>query len=214
MNSKRIIDLALTIPTFVFLLPLMICIAVLIRIKLGPKVLFCQTRPGQGGSLFTIYKFRTMSNEYDKHGKLLPDSDRLSRFGKFLRATSFDELPELMNVIKGDMSIVGPRPLLVQYLERYTSKQARRHAVKPGITGWAQVNGRNAITWEQKFDLDVWYVDNQSLGLDLKIIALTILIIIKREGINQPGQATAEEFNPQINLISQDSAEEWKNSMP
>ena len=196
MNSKRIIDLALAVPAFIFLLPVMICIAVLIRMIMGQSVFFCQKRPGLGGIPFKIYKFRTMNNSYDESGVLLPDSVRLTRFGKFLRSTSFDELPELINVIKGDMSIVGPRPLLMQYLERYTPEQARRHEVKPGLTGWAQVNGRNAMTWEEKFKLDVWYVDNQSLWLDLKIIALTILKIIKREGINQPGQATASEFEP------------------
>jgi len=135
-----------------------------------------------------------MNNNYDESGVLLPDSDRLTRFGKFLRSTSLDELTELINVIKSDMSIVGPRPLLMPYLDRYTLEQARRHEVKPGITGWAQVNGRNAITWEDKFRLDLWYVDNMSLGLDMKIIAMTIWKILKRDGINQPGQATAEEF--------------------
>ena len=164
--------------------------------NMGENVFFCQKRPGQGGIPFIIYKFRTMNDNYDKSGVLLPDPDRLTRFGKFLRSTSFDELPELINVIKGDMSIVGPRPLLMQYLERYTPEQARRHEAKPGLSGWAQVNGRNALTWDEKFKLDVWYVDNQSLWLDLKIIALTILKILKREGINQPGQATASEFDP------------------
>ena len=196
MNSKRIIDLALAIPAFIFLSPVMICIAVLIRMIMGRNVFFCQKRPGLGGIPFKIYKFRTMNNNYDKSGVLLPDSDRLTRFGKFLRSTSFDELPELLNVIKGEMSIVGPRPLLMQYLERYAPEQARRHEAKPGLTGWAQVNGRNALTWDEKFKLDVWYVDNQSLWLDLKIIALTIQKLLTREGINQPGQATASEFNP------------------
>ena len=194
MNSKRIIDLALSIPAFVLLLPVMLCIAVIIRIIMGQNVFFCQKRPGLGGIPFKIYKFRTMKNDHDENGVLLPDSDRLTPFGKFLRSTSFDELPTLINVAKGDMSLVGPRPLLTKYIERYTPEQARRHEVKPGITGWAQVNGRNAITWEKKFDLDVWYVDNFSFSLDLKIIALTVLKIIKQEGINQPGQATAEEF--------------------
>jgi sugar transferase EpsL len=196
MNSKRIVDLALAIPAFIFLLPVMICIVVLVRMTMGQSVFFYQNRPGLGGIPFRIYKFRTMNDCYDKSGVLLPDSDRLTRIGEFLRSTSLDELPELINVVKGDMSLVGPRPLLMQYLERYTAEQARRHEVKPGITGWAQINGRNALTWEDKFKLDVWYVDNHSLWLDLKIIALTILKIIKREGINQPGQATAEEFNP------------------
>jgi len=204
MNSKRIVDLALTIPAFILLLPVMICIAALIRIIMGKNVFFCQKRPGLGGIPFKIYKFRTMNNNYAKSGVLLPDSDRLTRFGKFLRSTSLDEFPELINVIKGDMSIVGPRPLLMQYLERYTPEQARRHELKPGLTGWAQVNGRNTLTWEEKFDLDVWYVDHQCLLLDLKIIAMTMWKIIRREGINQPGRATAEEFNPQNALINED----------
>jgi sugar transferase EpsL len=155
-------------------------------------------RPGKDGKPFTIYKFRTMTDERDEAGKLRPDGKRLIGLGRFLRKTSMDELPELFNVIKGDMSIVGPRPLLMQYLDRYTPEQARRHEVKPGITGWAQVNGRNAISWEDKFKLDVWYVDHVSLWLDLKIIAMTVLKVLKREGISQEGEATAEEFNPQI----------------
>jgi lipopolysaccharide/colanic/teichoic acid biosynthesis glycosyltransferase len=145
-----------------------------------------------------------MRDEKDKNGNLLPDGQRLTKLGALLRATSLDELPELINVLKGDMSIVGPRPLLTRYLGRYSRKQARRHEVKPGITGWAQVNGRNALTWEEKFKLDVWYVDNWSFSLDLKIISMTILKILKREGISQPGQATMEEFNPQISQIDRD----------
>jgi sugar transferase EpsL len=141
-----------------------------------------------------MYKFRTMTDARDPQGNLLPDNQRLTPLGRFLRSTSLDELPELFNVLRGDMSMVGPRPLLMQYLDRYSTEQARRHTVKPGITGWAQVNGRNAVTWEDKFKLDVWYVDNQSFSLDLKIIALTVWKILKREGISQPGQATAEEF--------------------
>ena len=164
------------------------------RLKLGSPVLFRQRRPGLHGKPFTIYKFRTMTDARDAQGKLLPDAERLTPFGRFLRSASLDELPELFNVLKGDMSLVGPRPLLMQYLDRYTPEQMRRHEVKPGITGWAQVNGRNAITWEQKFALDVWYVDNKSLGLDGKIILLTLWKILKREGISQPGQATMEEF--------------------
>ncbi len=162
--------------------------------RIGSPIFFCQLRPGLHGRPFNIYKFRTMTDERDKDGKLLPDGDRLTRLGRFLRKSSLDELPELFNVIKGDISIVGPRPLLMQYLGRYTTEQARRHEVKPGITGWAQVNGRNAITWQHKFKLDVWYVDHLSFWLDLKIIALTTWNILRREGINQPGQATAEEF--------------------
>lgn len=156
--------------------------------------MFRQQRPGLGGRPFWLLKFRTMTDACDACGNLLPDAARLTSFGLFLRATSLDELPELFNVLKGDMSLVGPRPLLMQYLERYTPEQARRHEVRPGITGWAQVNGRNAITWEEKFRLDVWYVDNWSLWLDIKIIAMTIWKILKREGISQPGEATMEEF--------------------
>lgn len=194
MTSKRIIDLFLAIPAFLFFSPVIIFIAILIRITMGPNVFFYQKRPGLYGNPFNIHKFRTMRKSFDKHGHPLPDRNRITRLGKILRSASLDELPELFNVIKGDMSIVGPRPLLMQYLDRYTPEQARRHKVKPGITGWAQINGRNAMTWEQKFEYDVWYVDNRSLRLDLKIIAYTIWKIIKQEGINQPGQATAEEF--------------------
>ena len=178
-------------------------LALVIWWKLGKPILFAQVRPGLKGSPFRLYKFRTMKNIYDKQGRLLPDEERLTGLGRFLRSTSLDELPELWNVLKGDMSIVGPRPLLMQYLERYTPEQARRHEVKPGITGWAQVNGRNAISWEEKFKLDVWYVDNGSMWLDLKIIGMTAWKILKREGISQEGQATAEEFYPQITQITQ-----------
>ena len=153
---------------------------------------------------FRIYKFRTMFDKRDANGNLLPDSQRLSKWGRFLRATSLDELPELFNVFKGDMSFVGPRPLLMQYLNRYTPEQARRHEVKPGITGWAQVNGRNAILWEEKFKLDVWYVDNQSLALDLRILLMTMKNVLMREGISAEGEATATEFNPQITQIDAD----------
>jgi len=157
-------------------------------------VLFRQQRPGLHGQPFTLYKFRTMTDARDAQGNLLPDAQRLMPLGRFLRSTSLDELPELFNVFKGDMSLVGPRPLLMRYLDRYTPEQMRRHEVKPGITGWAQVNGRNAVTWEQKFALDVWYVSNVSLWLDMKIIALTVWKVFKREGISQPGHATAQEF--------------------
>jgi len=195
---KRFLDLILTIPAFVLLSPVLIVTALLVRCKLGKPVLFTQQRPGLGGRPFKIFKFRTMTDEGDANGQLLSDKQRLTRFGAFLRKTSMDELPELINVLKGDMSLVGPRPLLMQYLERYTLEQARRHDVKPGITGWAQVNGRNAISWEEKFKLDVWHVAHWSLWLDIKIIILTIWKIIKREGISQPGQATMEEFKPKI----------------
>jgi lipopolysaccharide/colanic/teichoic acid biosynthesis glycosyltransferase len=193
-HGKRLLDLIITIPPLILLSPFLGLLALLVRIKLGQPVLFRQKRPGLNGKPFELLKFRTMTNERDAQGNLLPDAERLTPFGRFLRSTSLDELPELLNVLKGDMSVVGPRPLLMQYLERYTPEQARRHHVKPGITGWAQVNGRNAITWEKKFEYDVWYVDHQSFRLDLKIIALTIWKILKREGITQPGQATMEEF--------------------
>ena len=192
--GKRLFDLLLATPALLLLSPLLALLALLVRIKLGSPVLFRQLRPGLHGRPFTLYKFRTMTGARDAAGNLLPDAERLTPFGRFLRATSLDELPELWNVIKGDMSLVGPRPLLMQYLDRYTPEQARRHEVRPGITGWAQVNGRNALTWEQKFALDVWYVDNLSLWLDVKIILLTVWKILRREGISQPGQATAEEF--------------------
>ena len=186
---KRIFDLALSIPAF-FLLPFpMLIIAFLVHLKIGSPVLFKQVRSGMRGRPFTIYKFRTMTSERGGDDNLLPDGERLARFGRFLRKTSIDELPELFNVIKGEMSVVGPRPLFMQYLDRYTPEQARRHEVKPGITGWAQVNGRNAISWEDKFKLDVWYVDNWNPWLDLKIIALTVMKVLRREGISQDGHA-------------------------
>ena len=193
---KRFFDLLVAIPAAIVLSPFLIFFGILVRMNIGSPVLFQQVRPGLQGKSFTIYKFKTMTNERDKDGKLLADELRMTRFGRFLRKTSSDELPELLNVIKGDMSLVGPRPLLMQYLGRYTPEQARRHDVKPGITGWAQVNGRNAITWEEKFKLDVWYVDNQSLFLDLKILAMTAWKLLKREGINQPGKETCDEFMP------------------
>jgi sugar transferase EpsL len=199
MNGKRWLDLLLTVPAVIILLPLYAIIASGVRIFIGSPILFSQNRPGLGGSTFILYKFRTMTQERDEKGALLPDAARLKAVGLFLRATSLDELPELWNVLKGDMCLVGPRPLLMQYLDRYTPEQARRHEVKPGITGWAQVNGRNAITWEEKFKLDVWYVDNRSLWLDVKIITMTIWKIFKREGISQPGQATMEEFRGSSN---------------
>jgi len=172
----------------------MLYLAWRVRRELGRPVLFRQVRPGLHGKPFMMYKFRTMTEERDAEGRLLPDEKRLTSFGAWLRSWSLDELPELFNVLKGDMSLVGPRPLLMEYLDRYTPEQFRRHEVKPGITGWAQINGRNAISWEEKFKLDVWYVDNWSLWLDMKIIALTFWKVIKREGINQPGHATMEEF--------------------
>lgn len=165
-----------------------------VRIEHGSPAFFRQPRPGQKGRIFKLIKFRTMTSARDAQGALLPDAQRLTRFGKWLRASSLDELPELINVLKGEMSLVGPRPLLVQYLARYSPEQARRHAVRPGITGWAQINGRNAISWEEKFRLDVWYVDHQSLRLDVKILALTLLKVVRREGISARGEATMPEF--------------------
>jgi len=194
MMKKRIIDLAYVIPSLLGFIPLMLIIALVVRLRLGPPVLFIQERPGLFGKPFKIYKFRTMVDEYDERGYPLPDEMRLTPFGRFLRSTSLDELPELFNVLKGEMSMVGPRPLVMQYMKRYSPDQARRNEVKPGITGWAQINGRNAITWEEKFILDVWYVDNWSFWLDLKIIFLTIWKTLKCEGISQPGHASAVEF--------------------
>lgn len=191
---KRAMDLALCSCAFALALPVMAVIALLIRRTLGRPVLFRQIRPGLNGKPFGLYKFRTMTDARDGEGRLLPDEARLTTFGRFLRSTSLDELPELWNVLRGDMSLVGPRPLLMAYLDRYDSEQMRRHHVKPGLTGWAQVNGRNALTWEDKFRLDVWYVDNQSLLLDLKILFLTMGIVLRREGISQEGHSTAEEF--------------------
>lgn len=202
---KRSFDFVLTAAGLLILVPIILLLMLLVRIKLGTPVCFTQTRPGRHGKPFKLYKFRTMTDDRNAQGQLLPDAERLQAFGRFLRNSSLDELPELWNVLKGDMSLVGPRPLLMRYLDRYSREQMRRHEVKPGITGWAQVNGRNAITWEQKFALDLWYVGHLSLWLDLKIIGLTIWKIVKREGINQPGQATAEEFNPQITPIDTDS---------
>jgi len=193
-SSKRVFDLVLTILGLILLSPVILIVAVFVRFQHGSPVLFSQVRPGYEGKLFTLRKFRTMTDARDAEGNLLPDDVRLTKLGRFLRASSLDELPEMLNVLKGEMSLVGPRPLLVQYLERYSPEQARRHDVLPGITGWAQINGRNAITWEDKFRLDVWYVDHWSLRLDLKILWQTFAKVIKREGISQPGHATAEEF--------------------
>ena len=192
--GKRALDLAVTVPVLLLLSPAMGLLALLVRLKLGAPVLFRQRRPGQHGRPFMLLKFRTMTDARDAQGELLPDAERLTPLGRLMRSTSLDELPEFFNVLRGEMSLVGPRPLLMQYLERYTPEQARRHEVKPGITGWAQVNGRNALTWELKFELDTWYVDHRSLWLDVRIIILTIWKILLREGISQPGQATAQEF--------------------
>jgi len=188
------LDLALTVPGFLLISPLLAILALLVRVRMGSPVLFRQVRPGLGGRPFTVYKFRTMVEARDAAGRVLADESRMTGIGRFLRSFSLDELPELGNVLRGEMSLVGPRPLLTAYLDRYTPEQARRHEVLPGMTGWAQVNGRNALTWEQKFEHDVWYVDHWSLWLDLRILAITMLKTLTREGISPPGQATAEEF--------------------
>jgi len=193
-RRKRLLDLALAIPGFIVAIPVMLVVALAILVANGPPVLFFQERPGYKGKIFTLIKFRSMRNEFDRRGRLLPDAKRLSALGRFLRETSLDELPELVNVLKGEISLVGPRPLLVKYLEIYSPEQARRHDVLPGLTGWAQINGRNTLTWEDKFRYDVWYVDHWSLRLDIKILALTAWKVLKREGISGPGQATNEEF--------------------
>ncbi|SCC47713.1 sugar transferase [Bacillus wiedmannii] len=191
---KRIFDVCISLLLlFVCLLPIFV-VAILVRMKLGSPVLFKQQRPGLHGKPFNVYKFRTMLDKKGSNGELLPDQNRLTTFGAILRKYSLDELPQLMNVVCGDLSLVGPRPLLMEYLPLYSSKQAKRHNVKPGITGWAQINGRNLITWEEKFELDVWYVENHSFLLDLKIIVLTILKVFKTEGINHVGHVTMERF--------------------
>ncbi len=192
--SKRLMDLILTVPGAILISPVILILMLLVRIYHGSPVFFRQLRPGYQANPFYLYKFRTMQNIYDASGDPLPDEDRLTRFGRFLRSSSLDELPEVYNVLRGEMSLVGPRPLLMQYLNRYSKEQARRHDVLPGMTGWAQINGRNAISWQDKFRLDVWYVDNRSLWLDIKILLLTFWKALKREGINQPGHITAEEF--------------------
>ena len=191
---KRLFDLILTLPGILAISPLILLVALLVRMKLGSPVFFRQVRPGKNGQPFEMLKFRTMTDDCDSDGNLLPDAMRLTRIGKLLRATSLDEFPALLNVLKGDLSLVGPRPLLMEYLPRYSDEQFRRHEVLPGITGWAQVNGRNAIRWEEKFALDVWYVDNRSLWLDIKILWMTFAKVFKREGISQEGQATMEKF--------------------
>lgn len=192
--GKRLLDLTLTIAALVLLTPLIVALAILVRVRLGSPILFRQKRPGLGGRPFTLHKFRTMTDARDAGGQLLPDGARLTRFGRFMRAASLDELPELFNVLKGEMSLVGPRPLLMEYLVRYSAEQARRHEAKPGITGWAQINGRNAINWDERFKLDVWYVDHIGFLLDLKIILMTLVKIIRREGISADGHPTMPVF--------------------
>lgn len=192
---KRTIDILASSIGLLVLSPVLIIVGILIRVKLGSPIFFTQDRLGKDGKVFKMIKFRTMLDATDKWGELLPDEDRLTPFGKALRSTSLDELPELVNVLKGDMSLVGPRPLLVEYLPLYSKEQMRRHEALPGITGWAQINGRNNISWAEKFKLDVWYVDNQSLLLDIKVLFLTIYRVVKRYDINQEGEATVEDFN-------------------
>jgi sugar transferase EpsL len=192
--TKRLFDLLLTIPGLLLVSPVLALTALLVRVYHGSPVLFRQLRPGYRARPFYLYKFRTMRDLRDDQGELLLDEQRLTRLGQLLRATSLDELPELFHVLRGEMSLVGPRPLLMQYLERYSAEQARRHDVLPGITGWAQINGRNALTWQDKFRLDIWYVDHWSLGLDVRILLQTFWKTINQEGISQPGRATADEF--------------------
>lgn len=192
--AKRLFDITVAFLCLLLLLPLLLLIALIIRLKLGSPVIYRQRRPGRRGEIFVIYKFRSMRDAVDGAGNPLPDADRLSGFGKLLRSTSLDELPELWNVLKGDMSLVGPRPLLVEYLPLYTQEQRRRHEVLPGLTGWAQVKGRNSLSWEEKFELDVWYVDNRSMWLDLKILAMTLWQVVRRSGISQEGEATMSRF--------------------
>lgn len=191
---KRLLDLAFTIPGLILLSPVFSTLALLVRLKLGSPVLFCQNRPGLNAQPFGIVKFRTMTDARDVSGNLLPDEERLPPFGRFLRSTSLDELPELINVLKGEMSVVGPRPLMMDYLDRYSPEQSRRHHAKPGITGWAQINGRNNLSWEEKFAMDVWYVDHQTAWLDIRIIARTAWKIVTREGVSRTGHATTSDF--------------------
>ena len=193
---KHIIDYMFGIVLWLIFSPVIVMLSMMIRVSIGRPVFFRQMRPGLRGRPFYIVKFRTMTDGRDSSGRLLPDEKRITRFGLLLRSTSLDELPELYNVLKGEMSLVGPRPLLMEYLDRYTPEQFKRHDVKPGITGWAQINGRNAISWDQKFDFDLWYVQHHTFWLDVKIIAKTIIEAIRREGISQPGHVTAEKFNP------------------
>lgn len=191
---KRLLDLVISVGLLAVAAPLLCVLALLIRFKLGSPILFRQVRPGLGARPFEMIKFRTMTDARGADGQLLPDGNRLTRFGQFLRASSLDELPGLINVVKGEMSLVGPRPLLMQYVPLYDPYQNRRHEVRPGITGWAQVNGRNALSWDQKFTLDIWYVNNRSFLLDLRILAMTALKVVKRDGINAAGEATMAPF--------------------
>ena len=191
---KRILDIISSLLAIIILSPLLAVTAVLVKTKLGSPVLFKQERPGKDEKIFTLMKFRTMTDERDENGELLPDEVRLTKFGKFLRSTSIDELPELFNILKGDMSVIGPRPLLVEYIPRYNEHQHRRHEVRPGLSGWAQVNGRNTVSWEDKFDMDVHYIDNYSFAMDVKILFMTVLNVLKKEGISSETSATMEVF--------------------
>jgi len=191
---KRLFDFFVALAALLTLLPVLLVLYVIIAIKMGIPVFFVQARPGMQGNIFKMIKFRSMTDEKGDDGALLPDAQRLPAFGQMLRATSLDELPELWNVLKGDMSLVGPRPLLIEYLDKYTPEQARRHLVRPGVTGWAQVNGRNALSWEEKFALDTWYVDNRSFWLDIKILFMTVKQVFKRDNISQDGHVTMEKF--------------------
>ncbi len=195
---KSILDRLVAAIALLIFSPILLTVAIAIYFRMGSPIFFTQPRPGKDSKIFTFYKFRTMTDERDADGNLLPDAQRLTALGQFLRKTSLDELPQLWNVLIGDMSLVGPRPLLVRYLDRYTPEQARRHQVKPGITGWVQVNGRNNRAWEEKFNLDVWYVDNWSLWLDLKILFLTVFKVLQQDGISQEGYTTSEEFQGQL----------------
>lgn len=192
---KRIFDFTASLCGLILLSPILIVVALLIRLNLGSPIFFTQDRVGKNNKVFKMIKFRSMKDGVDKNGNLLPDEMRLTKFGKILRSTSLDELPELINVLKGDMSLIGPRPLLVDYLPLYNENQIKRHNVLPGLTGWAQINGRNSLSWNEKFNLDIWYVDNWSLTLDIKIFFLTIYKVFKREGISQDGNVTMERFN-------------------
>ena len=191
---KRLFDFIVALIALVMLFPILLVLYLVIAVKMGIPVFFVQARPGMHGRVFNMVKFRSMTDEKDANGELLPDADRLPAFGQMLRATSLDELPELWNVVKGDMSLVGPRPLLIEYLDKYTPEQAKRHDVRPGVTGWAQVNGRNALSWEEKFALDTWYVDNRSFWLDFKILLMTVKQVFKRDNISQDGHVTMEKF--------------------
>lgn len=195
---KRVFDIMMSLVLIILLSPVILLVAVLVGIKMGWPIFFVQERVGKDNQIFKIYKFRTMSNSVDKKGQPLSDGMRLTKFGQFLRQTSLDELPELFNILKGEMSFVGPRPLLVEYLLEYDEHQIRRHEIRPGLTGWAQVNGRNLVSWEERFNLDVWYVDHRHFGLDLKILWMTVIKVLKREGISQEGQVTMEKFKRRI----------------